>query len=167
MFQHFKQLRKPVFTCLIIIGIVFTLDISTKEIIRENVSRYESIEVIPEFMNIVHVKNRGGIFGILRNIQIASKFLTFVSFLVLLLLFYLISTSFNKRFELINLSFITGGAFGNVLERLIRGYVTDFIDIYVGKYHWPAFNLADVFITLGISLLVLKTLLPAKSTPEL
>lgn len=149
---------------LTIIAIVFILDISSKEIIRKTVKPYEVIEVIPQFMNIVHVKNRGGVFGILSNVKGAGRFLTFLSILILIFLIYLISTSLNKIFELINLSLIMGGALGNVLERVLRGYVTDFIDLYVSKYHWPAFNFADIFITLGISLLVLKTLLPTKST---
>ncbi len=97
--------------------------------------------------NIVYVENKGVSFGMLSDYDIPF-FLGIVSLLVSIYILFLIIKAENRS-ELIGLSMILGGALGNGLDRLKDGYVVDFIDLYYGKFHWPAFNFADSFITIG------------------
>ena len=98
-------------------------------------------------LNFVYVENQGISFGIFSNLNI-SFFLGIISFLISTYILYLIYNS-NEKLEIFSLSLILGGAVGNGYERLTQEFVVDFIDIYYANFHWPAFNLADAFITIG------------------
>ncbi len=114
---------------------------------------------ITPFLNLVYFKNSGAAFGVLSSSVgfIRIFLLIFVPLLVsILIVFYLL----KRRTDLLTkvaLSFILGGALSNVYDRVVYGSVIDFIDFHIGPYHWPAFNLADVAITLGIGLLLLNS----------
>ena len=99
------------------------------------------------WLNLVYVENKGISFGILSKLNI-SFYLGLVSFLISFYIIYLLNKS-KKLKEKIALSLILGGAIGNGLDRVIREYVIDFIDISLNNYHWPAFNIADSSITVG------------------
>jgi signal peptidase II len=99
------------------------------------------------WLNLVYVENKGISFGMLSQFNI-SFFLGILSFLISFYIIYLLKCSVSIR-EKISLSLILGGAIGNGIDRVKNSYVIDFIDISVKGYHWPAFNFADSFITVG------------------
>jgi len=105
------------------------------------------IEVFP-FLNLVFVTNKGISFGLLSDLNI-SFFLGLVSIgISIILTFWLIRSNLN--FEKFIISLILGGALGNGIDRIYQSYVIDFIDIHYKNFHWPAFNIADSAITLGV-----------------
>ena len=136
---------------------VLILDIVTKEYIITQFPLFSSRPVIPGLFNLVHIRNKGMAFGILGGSAPVWRD-------VLLLLFPIAAMSGilifafcypqQKTGILLSLGGIIGGALGNLLDRLRFQAVIDFLDIYWGKYHWPAFNVADSAITLGVLFLV-------------
>ena len=108
---------------------------------------------VSSFLNLVYVTNRGVSFGFLASLDI-SFYLGIFSFLVSVVIIMWIVKS-KKNTEMLALSLILGGALGNGCERILNSYVIDFIDIHIGKYHWPAFNLADTAITIGAIIYIL------------
>ncbi|MEW6739727.1 MAG: signal peptidase II [Nitrospirota bacterium] len=129
---------------------VFILDQFTKYLIKSYVSPYEIIRVLP-FFNIVYVENIGSAFGMFKSlgniffIAVAALAMVFVTVLII-----------KDRDNRLSFSLILGGAAGNLTDRIIRGYVIDFLDVYAGRFHWPAFNVADSALTIGIFLLAFK-----------
>ncbi|MEW6602122.1 MAG: signal peptidase II, partial [Nitrospirota bacterium] len=117
----------------LISAVVIILDFLTKKIIVSKVMLYESIRVFP-FLNIVHVQNRGAAFSILSNLG-NEYFIGISGVAVIAILVYMFRL--QKGLELIALSLILGGAVGNLIDRIRIGKVTDFIDVFVGKWHWP------------------------------
>jgi signal peptidase II len=124
-----------------------------KALIPRLLELHQSITVIPGFFQITYVKNTGGAFGILAgwDSPIRRGFFIFASIAALALLFFLYrqavtSASTPLRFALI---LIAAGAMGNLYDRCITGEVVDFLDFFVGRHHYPAFNLADSAITIG------------------
>ncbi len=102
---------------------------------------------ILDFFNIVYVENRGISFGIFSSLD-ASFYLGILSFLISGYIIYIIKMT-DEFWEILGLSLILGGALGNGLDRIINNYVIDFFDFYFNELHWPAFNFADSFITVG------------------
>ena len=107
-----------------------------------------------EGLNLVYVENKGISFGMLSDYNIPF-WLGILSFIISAYVIFLIIKS-ESNLELIGLSMILGGAIGNGIDRLFRGYVIDFIDLYYRNFHWPAFNFADSFITVGAVLFFIK-----------
>ena len=107
-----------------------------------------------EGFNLVYVENKGVSFGMLSEYDIPF-WLGILSFAISAYVIFLIIKS-ERKLELIGLSMILGGAIGNGIDRLLRGYVIDFIDLYYRNFHWPAFNFADSFITIGAVLFIIK-----------
>ena len=130
---------------IIVFSILF--DQASKIFIGKNMNLYIPAKPLSNFLNIVYVENKGISFGLLSELNIPFL-LGILSIVVSVYILFLIFKSQDKV-EIIGLSLILGGALGNGLDRLINGYVIDFIDFYYKNYHWPAFNLADSFITLG------------------
>lgn len=128
--------------------IVIILDYITKWIIIENVQPHEYIDVFP-FLRIVHVENEGAAFGLFS--QLGNSVFIIISVCAIIFIFvYLWRVSSGA--ELYAMSLILGGATGNLIDRVIAGKVVDFIDVYYNKWHWPAFNIADSALTVGILL---------------
>jgi len=147
----------------VISSIVILLDYLTKKIIVTKVMLYESINVLP-FLNIVHVQNKGAAFSILSNM--GNKYFIGISVIAIIAIaIYLYRLP--KGLELVALSLILGGAVGNLLDRISIGKVTDFIDVFVGKWHWPAFNVADSALTIGIALFLIANIIHGKETKEI
>lgn len=144
----------------VISAIVIFLDYLTKKIIVSKVMLYESISVLP-FLNIVHVQNKGAAFSILSNL--GNKYFVGISVIAIIAIVVYLSR-LSKGLELIALSLILGGAVGNLIDRIQIGKVTDFIDVFVGKWHWPAFNVADSALTIGIVLFLLANIQHGKET---
>ncbi len=139
---------------LLIIPFVFALDRWTKALIVEHLRYLTSIEVT-SFFSIVHARNYGGAFSLLSHHESSTYiFLVFPIIIIAGLIYYLLRYQHTEAVNC-SLALILAGALGNLYDRLIHGYVTDFIDVYYRSYHWPAFNVADMSISFGIGLWLL------------
>jgi signal peptidase II len=142
--------------------IAFT-DQITKLLIRSNLALFEKIPVLP-FLNVTHLRNPGAAFGMLNDLPESVRMPLFVLILVvafIAILYFLKKAEDSDRVLVYSLSLILGGAIGNSIDRFRFGYVTDFIDLHWfgnPKYHWPAFNVADAAITIGVILIIFQTL---------
>jgi signal peptidase II len=137
---------------------VIVLDIWTKALILARIDLHESVTIIPNFFQIVHVRNTGAAFGIGANAssKLVPMLLNFGAIAVFgVVVVYALRSAVTDRLLQTGLHLILGGAIGNLLDRFRFGYVVDFLDVYVGKHHWPAFNVADSAICIGIALLFL------------
>ncbi len=145
-------------SCYFLVVIVLVgLDQLTKALIVRSIALQGSRSVIPGFFNLTHVRNRGAIFGFFSHSdsRILYIFLTLVSVAALgLVIYYFFKTPVSERLMKISLSLILAGALGNLIDRLFRGHVIDFLDFYVKDWHWPSFNVADSCITVGAFLLI-------------
>ena len=146
---------------LVIATGVLVVDQVTKAVVSSSLKMYESRQIIPGFLNLIRVHNTGAAFGLLAGETSPGRtffFLT-VSFLALgVVLWMLLRLLPEQKMELVALSLIFGGALGNVIDRARLGEVVDFIDVYYRSHHWPAFNVADSAITLGVILLLWRLL---------
>jgi signal peptidase II len=132
--------------------VVIVLDQISKYAVVRNISLHESIPVISGFFSLVHTRNRGMAFGLLNRPgnEWAFYFLVAATFAaVFLLVFWFAKLNHGDRKLIFGLSLILGGAIGNLIDRLRLGEVIDFLDLHIGQYHWPAFNVADSAITVG------------------
>ncbi len=132
--------------------LVVCLDQATKIAVIKELRVYESVPVINGFFNLVHVKNRGMAFGFLNRPDLNLGFWVLVSATVMavfLLLLWFWRMKDAGRWTTLGLSLILGGAVGNLIDRIRLHEVIDFLDFYVGTWHWPAFNVADAAITVG------------------
>ncbi len=127
--------------------LVFLLDQVSKRLVLDNFYTFSNGLQISSFLNLVYVENRGVSFGMFSQHD-KSFYFGILSMIVSAYIVYLIHKS-NNFLELIGLSLILGGAIGNGVDRLYYGYVIDFIDFHLNNIHWPAFNFADSFITIG------------------
>jgi signal peptidase II len=134
------------------------LDFISKNIIETYVKSYEAIDLLP-ILRIVNVKNTGAAFGILTSLG-NSTFIIISCVAILFIAFYIYKST--RMLEIMSLSLVIGGAIGNLIDRVRIGKVIDFIDFFVGTWHWPAFNIADSALTVGIVLFVLSNLLQYK-----
>ncbi len=141
-----RFLKKELLVILIVFLTIVTDQLTKYYILSNKVNFYNSLQVT-SWLRIVYVENRGISFGILSSWNI-SFYLGILSFIICAYIIFLLRKN-NCFKEKISLSLILGGAIGNGLDRVYRSYVVDFIDIYFKEFHWPAFNLADSFITVG------------------
>lgn len=134
---------------------VIILDLLAKEI-AEKVLADKTIQVIPNLFDLTLVWNKGAAFGILSEAPeyIRKIFLLGSSLIaaVVVILYFIKSKEKLSNLEVFSLALIGGGSLGNLYDRLFLGQVRDFLDFYVKDYHWPAFNIADASITIGIGL---------------
>jgi len=152
---------------VIAIGVLL-LDRLTKWAVAANIELQHSIVVIPGFFRLTHVQNTGAAFGLFADSSAQWKIGALVSFSILALIVVsalLWKHSHSLSVTAIGLSLILGGAMGNLWDRMIYGRVVDFLDFYVGGYHWPAFNIADSAIVIGAVLLISEIFF-AKSPSE-
>jgi signal peptidase II len=141
--------------------VVLLLDRLAKWTVEVNIPLHDSISVLPGFLRFTHVQNRGAAFGLFAESPSEWKAAVLVMFSVVALAivcFLLWKNSHAMSTTGVGLALILGGALGNLWDRLVSGHVVDFLDIYVGNYHWPAFNLADSAIVIGAMLLVSEIL---------
>ena len=144
------------FRLLWISVIIVIADQVTKQAIIDVFSLHESLQITP-FFNLTYVRNYGAAFSILYDAGGWQRyFLSAVALLVsALILWWLKQASKEQVLLPTAFCFILGGALGNVLDRIMHGYVIDFLDFYIGNYHWPAFNVADSAIFIGAGLLII------------
>jgi signal peptidase II len=141
---------------------VIIVDQVTKLWIMTVFALHEQLTVIPGFFNLVYVTNTGAAFGFLAGDKTWLRQFFFVTVSIIALV--VIALAYNhlkkqSRIFVYSLGLIAGGAVGNLIDRLRFGSVVDFLDFYLGSYHWPAFNAADSAITVGVGLFLLGTLL--------
>jgi signal peptidase II len=138
---------------------VFILDRFTKRLIENNLSFMDTYRVVPGFFDIVHSQNRGIAFGLFNdgNSTWSTGLVALFSVAAVLVIAALLWNAARiERLSLAGLSLILGGAAGNLFDRIAFGRVTDFLEFYVGNYHWPTFNVADSAIVVGCGLLLLE-----------
>lgn len=144
--------------------VVFGLDQWSKYAVVDAMVLYQSEQVLP-FFNLTYVHNYGAAFSFLHDAGGWQRwFFTAIACAVsLLILWWLYKTPRQQTLLPIAFASILGGAIGNVYDRIVHGYVIDFLDFYVGSYHWPAFNIADSAIFIGAALLIIDML---RGSPE-
>jgi signal peptidase II len=145
-----------------IIAAVVLLDRVTKLYIRAAFSQWDVVPVIPRFFNIVHTENPGAAFGMLADStsQWRGIFLVGISLVVMALIAVMLWRPHHAGMHdtvllRVGLSLVFGGALGNVWDRLFRGTVTDFLQVFFGSYEFPSFNAADSAITIGAVILLI------------
>lgn len=136
------------FIFLVSAALIVFLDQLTKYIINQNIPLNGSIEVIPHIFFITHVKNSGVAFGLFPNKT--NIFIIVSAVAVILIIILKVKLNINSTLYNISLGFVLGGAIGNLIDRLVLGEVTDFINFVF----WPVFNIADSFIVIGFCLLI-------------
>lgn len=140
---------------------VVCVDQLSKRLVAHALELGSSRAVIPGLFNLVHTENRGVAFGILADTRAVWLVWVLVGFsfgIMALLVWLLRRERIGSVRGRIGAALILGGAAGNVLDRLFRQSVVDFLDFHVGRYHWPAFNLADAAIVVGGGFLLLALL---------
>ena len=136
-----------------IAGLIIIADQITKAVILKTLPLYHSVAVIPGFFSITHIHNPGGAFGFMSNQSSNLQRLIFlvVSLIAVGLIFYFyMKTPNTYRVLSTGLALVFGGAIGNMVDRIRMGKVVDFLDFYAGNLHWPAFNIADSAVTVGM-----------------
>ncbi len=148
------MIKKIVFIFLIL------LDLLTKFLVQSNLPLNKSIK-INEFSDLVYVQNFGVSFGLFSG-YVSHWILIFIASVVILMI-YILSMKSNKKFEKLAYFIIIIGALSNVIDRSINTFVVDFILLHYKNYYWPAFNLADIYITIGIIMLLVSFFIESKN----
>ena len=151
---------------LAIILTTITLDQLSKAWVVDAFRLYESQEVIPGFFNLVYVTNSGAAFSLLANVDSPWRHYFFLGVGALAIIGLTVAYwKLRKvnRYYCLALALITGGAIGNLIDRVRYGSVIDFLDVYIGKYHWPAFNVADSAICIGAGLCLVINIMDVRN----
>lgn len=135
-------------------GIVFIIDLITKYIIQNN-AFLQHLEIIPGFFSFTYAENTGMAWSLLSGKQ---AFLSIVSAVAIGIMIYYVVAKNPDRLTKLSLALMIGGAAGNLFDRLILGYVRDFLDFIIFGYDFPIFNVADSALTIGVILLMIATL---------
>jgi signal peptidase II len=134
---------------------IIAVDQLTKAVVDRTMTLHDSIPIIDGFFNLTYVRNTGAAFGIFAGSHEAFRlpFLVIVSLVAIGVIIVMLKRLNEKETGLITaLAFILGGAIGNLIDRILYGEVIDFLDFFWSTYHWPAFNIADSCITVGVSI---------------
>ena len=135
------------------------MDQASKYLIDSSMRLHDSIPIINGLFSITYVRNPGAAFGFLAG---ANPYFRAVFFIcvtiaaVILIVYYLKANKLESVLLTTSLSLVMGGAVGNLIDRVRFGEVTDFLDVYLGTHHWPAFNVADSAISVGAVLLLIE-----------
>ena len=139
----------------ILATIILIIDVLSKMIVTKYISLGEEIKVIKNFFYLTNVRNTGAAWSMFDD----NRYLVLVisSLIIIGLIMYIIKNKPSKKVEKLAYGCILGGALGNYANRLINGYVTDFIDFKIFNYDYPIFNLADTFIVFGVIIFIIGT----------
>lgn len=143
-------------TLIIILSIILlVIDQISKILVVKLIDINQCVEVIKNFFYLTYTHNTGAAFSILTGQRI---FLILIAIVILIILFnYIRKNKVKEKIDIISFSLIIGGSLGNLIDRIIRGYVVDFLDFKIFGYNFPVFNLADTFIVIGVFLLLIVT----------
>ena len=160
----------------VISGVILAFDQITKVLAHSHLRAAASVEVIPGFFNLAYSRNRGGLFGYFSDLTDPWRtiLLTLLPLVAIgLITLFIVRSEQTHRATRIGLGLILGGALGNLIDRVVRGEVIDFLDVYAsseglanwliktfGTAHWPTFNIADSAIVVGAGLLILDLFRP-------
>ena len=146
--------------------ITVALDQATKLWVIASMELYESVAILPGF-NLVHVRNTGAAFSFLSEAGGWQRwfFAGLAIIISIVLMVWLARLKKNEVLLALALSLVLGGAIGNLIDRVCYGYVVDFLDVYYQSWHWPAFNIADSAITLGVGLMLLESFGVGRAQP--
>ena len=137
---------------------IVILDQLSKFIVHSTMNLYDSFQVIPYLLNFTYIRNEGIAFGI--YFEGAETLFIVLPILITVYLFYLLkSEEFQDKFSQIALFLIIAGAVGNIIDRIFRGYVVDFIDFHLNGMHWYVFNIADSSVTIGLIFLLYSSII--------
>jgi signal peptidase II len=153
--------RYTLFTLITVVGLL--LDQATKLFIDRSMRLFDSIPVVPNFFNITYVRNRGAAFSFLSDASWRLPFfigVSCVAAIAIIIAFHKLRD--DQRLAQFSLAMIFSGALGNLIDRVRLGEVIDFLDAHWYRHHWPAFNVADSLICVGVFLLALDMLLEDK-----
>lgn len=144
-------------------------DQATKAAIRTSIPLYDTVEVVPGFLNLTHVLNTGAAFGFLDGMDFAYK-TVLVGLLatgaLAAIVFYAMTLGSETRTSRLALTLVVAGAIGNLIDRVVAGAVVDFVDVYWGAWHFWAFNVADSCISIGAVLLILDMFRTGSHVPS-
>lgn len=141
---------------IILTILVILVDFFSKYMVSKLMTVNETINLIDNFFRITYVKNTGAAFSIFSNNTILVIIISVI--VIGFLLFYIYKNKGNNKLENVSYAFILGGAISNLIDRLVYGYVIDFLDFEILSYDAPIFNLADTFIVIGVILFLINTL---------
>jgi signal peptidase II len=138
---------------------IFLLDQITKRIVFQGMVQHQIIEIIPNFLNITYIHNRGAVFGWGQDLStpylsLLLSILSIISLIIIVTYFLRVNVTNAKLYT--GLALVLGGAMGNLFDRLTNGHVIDFIQVHWFEYYWPTFNVADSAICVGVGLLLLS-----------
>lgn len=142
---------------------VLVFDQWTKFLVVSRFRLYESVELVENFLHLTYVRNKGAAFGILSDSAWRIPFfigVALIAAVIILVCFHRVPR--DQQLTRFGLALIWPGAVGNLIDRIRLGEVVDFIDVHWYQYHWPAFNVADSAITVGVCCLLLANFWPAR-----
>ncbi|TSA05313.1 MAG: lipoprotein signal peptidase [Methylococcus sp.] len=140
-------------------ALVLVIDQTTKRVVDTTLRLYESIPLLPSF-SLTYLRNQGAAFSFLSGAGGWQRWF-FIGLAVIasvLICFWIRQIPNDRKLEASAWALVLGGALGNLIDRVLYGYVIDFLDVYYGEWHWPAFNVADSAITVGVIFLLLESL---------
>lgn len=154
-----KKILVPLFVVLVV------LDQVTKIYVKDTFVLHETREVIPGLFNLTYVLNPGAAFGFLAKMNESYRqiFFVAVTMIAIAAVVYLLKKEGHMKLRAFSYTLIIAGAVGNLIDRIYIGKVVDFLDFYVSSYHWPAFNVADSAISVGVCMLMLDLFLQKRS----
>lgn len=154
-------MNKKYFPLVAYTPLIVLIDQLVKTYVDNEMRLYQSIELLENFFHITYIRNKGAAFGMLSGADesIRIPFFLIVSIIAIALIFYTLY-SYHEESKLfpLSLAMILGGAIGNMIDRLRFGEVIDFLDVHWYDHHWPAFNVADAAICVGVALLIINML---------
>ena len=152
---NFRRLSEIVLIVMLLVLFDQCIKIYIAKIMLNN--NFNDIKLLP-LLNIVFVRNTGISFGMFSEGGLLGRYF-FSTFSIIVGIFLVVLAIFSeKKMLCISLSLVAAGAFGNAIDRIYFGGVIDFIDFFIYNFHWPAFNFADVFITLGVVILLFNNI---------
>ncbi|MFL2510866.1 MAG: signal peptidase II [Candidatus Neomarinimicrobiota bacterium] len=138
--------------------LIVILDQLSKFIVHFTMNLYDSFQVIPYLLNFTYIRNEGIAFGIYFE-GAKTLFIVLPIFITVYLFYLLRSEEFQDKFSQVALYLIIAGAVGNIIDRIFRGYVVDFIDFHLNGMHWYVFNIADSSVTIGLIFLLYSSII--------
>ena len=159
------MINKGALAWLLFSAVIVVLDLWTKQIATDSLVLYRPVELLP-WLNLTLAHNYGAAFSFLSDAGGWQRWLFtgLASVVTVVLVVWLLRLTAKEKLTAAALSLVIGGALGNLVDRIVNGYVIDFIDVFYQDHHWPAFNLADSAITCGVILLLVDGLFFASAT---